>query len=125
MASWPPQRLPSVATSPSWRLRRWHRGADFDPWQITLGSQAVVGRLLKDLDPSEYVIDNEIAVHKRAVAGLFVVFICVILTMYFSMPMVRRGQVRRVELAQTIDGHARFRRAIGSPVFVWHMLWLL
>jgi len=24
----------------------------------------------------------------------------------FSMPMVRRGQVRRVELAQTIDGHA-------------------
>ena len=53
--------LAELATSP---LSTW---ADFEPWQITLGSQAVVRALLEDLDPSEYVIDSEIAVHKRAV----------------------------------------------------------
>ena len=53
--------LAELATSP---LASW---ADFDPWQITLGSQAVVRQLLEQLNPSEYVIDNEIAVHKRAV----------------------------------------------------------
>ena len=53
--------LAELATSP---LASW---ADFEPWQITLGSQAVVRRLLEDLNPSDYVIDNEIAVHKRAI----------------------------------------------------------
>lgn len=52
--------LAELATSP---LASW---ADFDPWQITLGSQAVVRRLLDGLNSSDYVIDNEIAVHKRA-----------------------------------------------------------
>jgi len=53
--------LAELATSPL------ASSADFEPWQITLGSQAVVRRLLEDLNPSDYVIDNEIAVHKRAV----------------------------------------------------------
>ena len=53
--------LAELATSPS---ASW---ADFEPWQITLGSQAVVRQLLEELNPSEYVIDNEIAVHNRAV----------------------------------------------------------
>ncbi len=53
--------LAELAISP---LAFW---ADFDPWTITLGSQAVVRRLLEELNPSQYVIDSEIAVHRRAV----------------------------------------------------------
>ena len=53
--------LAELETSP---LAPW---ADFEPWQITLGSQAVVRRLMEELNPSEYVINDQIAVHKRAV----------------------------------------------------------
>ena len=41
--------------------------ADVEPWQITLGAQAVVRLLLEGLKPSEYVINDGIAIHKRAV----------------------------------------------------------
>lgn len=40
--------------------------AALEPWQLTGDSGAVVRRLLEGLDPSEFVVDGEIAVHKRA-----------------------------------------------------------
>lgn len=42
-----------------------------------------------------------------------------------SVPMVRRGKAVLSNLLKPSMHLPRFRKTISSPVFVWHMLWLL
>lgn len=52
--------VPAFAHSP---LNRW---SDLAPWEMTGQSEAIVRALLADLPSSEYVVENEIAVHRTA-----------------------------------------------------------
>ena len=41
--------------------------AHLEPWQLAGNSEAVIRRLLEDLDLSEFAVDGEIAIHRQAV----------------------------------------------------------
>ena len=57
----PENYIAGFASSP---LAQW---AEVKPWQLTSDSGTVVRRLLESLDPAEFAVDGEIAVHRRAI----------------------------------------------------------